>query len=194
MIDRRYPFQESFPEILEEQMNDQDAAVEKMASELIAILERHQKADFIDRVFQVALKKCREKRYFDRGPAMPAMDEQSWLPVLRAGYEQYRVSDWGFVRNINRGSILRPAFEHQYARAPMNAANRASGKPGGHQHMIHELVYESFKLKKTLVSFGIKKGIEIINHLDEDKWNPHVNNLELTDQVQNMLHFHFKRR
>jgi hypothetical protein len=172
-------------------MNHQDAAIEKVASELVAILERHQKADFIDRVFQVALKKCREKRYFARGPVL---DSQTWKPVLREGYEQYRVSDWGFVRNINRESILRPAFEHAYARAPMNAARRSSGKPGGHQHMIHELVFESFVLKRTLASMGIKKGIEIINHKDEDKWNPHLDNLEPTDAAGNMRYFHNMRR
>lgn len=172
-------------------MNAQDAAVEKMASELIAILAKRQSADFIDRVFQVALKKCREKRYFARGPEL---HEQVWERVLRPGYQQYFVSDWGFVRHEDRSSPLRPAFEHSYARAPMKAAHRVSGKIGGHQHMIHELVFESFVLKKTLASMGIKKGVEIINHKDEDKWNPHLDNLEPTDAAGNMLHFHKMRR
>ena len=54
--------------------------------------------------------------------------------------------------------------------------------------MIHELVYESFKLGTTLESIGIESGYEVINHIDGDKWNPALSNLEPASQAANMLH------
>jgi hypothetical protein len=129
-----------------------------------------------------AIKRFREQRYFGRGPELAS---QKWMPVLRAGFQQYEVSDWGYVRHKKKKTALRPAFEHSYARAPMKAPHR---KSGGAQHMIHELVYESHELGVTLESKGIKKGYEVINHKDGDKWNPALSNLEPTSQGKNMLH------
>ena len=49
--------------------------------------------------------------------------------------------------------------------------------------MIHELVWESHKLGKTLESIiGNKKGYEVLNHLDGDKWNPALKNLDWVKQ------------
>ena len=139
----------------------------------------------IERVFSNGIKQCRMNRYRKRGPKM---EDQTWKPVLREGYEQYLVSNWGFVRHKTKSEYLKPAAEHQYARASMKAPNGASG---ARAHMIHELVYESFSLCATLASIGSKrskKRIEIINHIDGDKWNPALHNLELASQGENMLH------
>ena len=48
----------------------------------------------IERAFQAAIKHFREQRYFGRGPNLAS---QEWRPVLRDGYMQYVVSDWGYV-------------------------------------------------------------------------------------------------
>jgi len=139
-----------------------------------------------ERLLMDCVKASRLRRYNNRSYDYP----QLWKPVLRAGYGQYVVSNWGYVRHVAKSDdrILKPSLEHQYARAPLSAAHRDNGAT---QHMIHELVWESFVLgypipkefKQTKTSAD-----SIINHLDGDKWNPAIHNLELTDQGKNMEH------
>ena len=134
-------------------------------------------------ILQACLKASRESRYFNR----TFLDAELWRPILRDGYQQYVVSNWGFVRHQNKSESnkLRPAFEHQYARAPLKAPHRSNGAV---QHMIHELVFESFVLGCPLPEqCRDKKNFEVINHIDGDKYNPALLNLELTDQGDNML-------
>lgn len=162
------------------------ARIDAFTNELDSVLQLISHLSPADRevVLQASLKYSRERRYFDR----QCIGHQEWRPVVRAGYTQYLVSNWGFVRHSRKGmdSLLRPAFGHEYARAPFSAANRNNGAT---QHMIHELVIESFVLHAPLppkVTSRIE--IEVINHLDGDKYNPELRNLEITDQGQNMLH------
>jgi len=144
----------------------------------------HLDAMTLEIILKACLKRSREFRYFSRVFPYP----EEWRPVLRSGYNQYVVSNWGFVRHKNKTDTkkLRPAFEHDYARAPLKAALRNNGAS---QHMIHELVFESFELKEPLPEqCRDQKTTEVINHLDGDKYNPATGNLELTDQGRNMLH------
>jgi hypothetical protein len=154
------------------------------SAEIAHILDSIDHLDALTRewILKASLKQSRENRYFNRAFA----GQQTWKPVLRPGYEQYVVSDWGFVRHVNKAATrcLRPSFEHEYARAPLSAAHR---KNGAVQFMLHELVIESFKLLAPLPEKA-RAHTEIINHLDGDKYNPALSNLEITTQGKNMLH------
>lgn len=160
--------------------------IETYQNDISAVLHTVSNLDPTAREFvlQAALKVSRESRYFGRS----LIGTEEWRPVLRDGYGQYVVSNWGFVRHQNKSDAnkLRPAFEHSYARAPLKAAHRSNGAV---QHMIHELVYESFVLGCVLPDdCRDQKNLEVINHLDGDKYNPSLSNLDLTDQGKNMLH------
>jgi len=146
----------------------------------------HLDAITLELVLKACLKRSRECRYFRRKLPYP----EEWRPVLRTGYDQYVVSNWGFYRHKNKNKTdankLRPAFEHDYARAALKAAHRSNGAT---HHMIHELVIESFVLGEALPDqCRDQKNMEVINHLDGDKYNPALGNLEITDQGKNMLH------
>ena len=134
-----------------------------------------------DRVLDTCRKKLREERYFRR-LELP----QTWQPVLRPGFSQYVVSDMGYVRLASKRDtqVLRPSFSHDYARAPMSAP----GRKGAAQEMIHELVYESFVLFQPLPKQPSKSRDEVVNHINGDKYDPCISNLELTDQGKNLLH------
>jgi len=135
----------------------------------------------IENEFFSLLKQQRQSWYLDRGPKK---SDQTWLPVLRPGYEEYVVSNWGFVRHRSRDSneILALAYDKSYPRAPMRAPYRR----GGAQNPIFELVFESFTLKHTLEELCRRlrveiKGSAIIEHIDRNRWNPSNLNLTLTD-------------
>jgi hypothetical protein len=162
------------------------ARIDAFKHELNEVLQSVSHLSPTDReiVLQASLKYSRERRYFDRD----CSGVQEWRSVVRPRYTQYLVSNWGFVRHSRKPikAILRPAFGHEYARAPFSAAHRNNGAT---QHMIHELVFESFVLGKALPPKATSQtDIEVINHLDGDKYNPALDNLELTDQGRNMLH------
>lgn len=158
--------------------NDSDV---KMILDLISTMSIG--PDRIEKVLSKILKLYREQRYFERKLGYP----QEWRRVLREGCSNYLISNYGFVRHCNRKTLLRPAFEHQYARAPLY--NPDFRKNGGGQHMIHELVVESFILCAPIPDqLRDTKNMEVINHIDGDKYNPAISNLEITTQGENMLH------
>lgn len=127
------------------------------------------------------VKALRESRYYGRSYNYP----QEWRPILRTGYERYLVSNWGYVRHSAKATdrILRPAPKHEYARIAVPTGVAGQTK----QHMVHELVAESFILGFSLPK-GWETGKEIVNHKDGDKWHPALHNLELTTQGENIKH------
>jgi len=138
-----------------------------------------------ERILHQCIKASREQRYFDRTYDYP----QEWRPVLRPRFEQYLVSNWGYVRleskSIDR--ILRPAFEHEYTRVGLSAPWRK--RAGAMQHMVHELVAESFILGSPIPEeLRVKKSLQVVNHIDGDKWHPAFHNLEITSHGDNMRH------
>ena len=136
-----------------------------------------------ERLLQEAIKTSREARYYNRSYGYP----EEWRPVLREGYSQYVVSNWGYVRHEKKAmqGILRPATSHEYARIAVPKGEAGQTK----QHLVHELVAESF-----ILCFPIPKDLmdlkarEIVNHKDGDKWNPALHNLELATQGENLKH------
>ena len=138
-----------------------------------------------DRILMECLSELRRRRYENRRCDY----KQEWKPVLREGYQQYLVSNWGFVilgKKIGQRP-LKPDLRHEYARVGLSCPDRN----GAFQHMIHQLVIECFELLQPFPKRfwqTKKRGDPIINHIDGDKWNPSLRNLEITEQGANLLH------
>ena len=112
---------------------------------------------------------------------------EKWLPVI--GYEGlYDVSNLGRVRSLNYGGVK--------GRVRLRKQNLVCGyaqvllcKNGSHsQKLVHRLVYEAFVAKlPKFEQAGRGNGSKMweINHIDENKLNNHVENLEIVTRTQN---------
>lgn len=109
-------------------------------------------------------------------------DGEIWKDIL--GYEgYYQVSSMGRVRGIDRlnvkgkpleGRVLKPAISMNYkCVALMKNRNHKT-------HKVHSLVCEAFLGKRD-------KGIEC-NHINGDKLDNRVENLEYCTRTENILH------
>lgn len=102
-------------------------------------------------------------------------DEEIWKPIK--GYEsRYAVSSKGKVMNLETGRILKNRINtHGYAIVGLFNGNGKRKKI-----MVHRLIAEAF-IPNPL-------GLPQINHLDEDKTNNNVTNLEWCTASQNTRH------
>lgn len=115
---------------------------------------------------------------------------EEWKPVV--GYEGlYEVSDWGNVRSLDRvvkclnsgkypcnrcvkGKIIKPFLTiWGYIQVYLYK----SGTKKGNNHTIHRLVAEAF--------IPNPNNLPEVNHIDEDKTNNNVENLEWCDRKYN---------
>lgn len=92
------------------------------------------------------------------------------------GYEDlYEVSDEGRIRNKNTGRILKPNKTHKgYLQVKLC---KDGGKVG---YSIHRLVAKAF--------IPNPDNYPQVNHIDEDKTNNNVNNLEWCTNQYNVVH------
>ena len=98
--------------------------------------------------------------------------EEIWKPI--PGYEElYQASNLGRIKG-QRGWVLKPGTDPVtgYLHVILVKEKSHKGK------YVHRLVWEAF-------NGPIEKGLEI-NHIDEDKSNNSLDNLELMTHKQNM--------
>lgn len=99
---------------------------------------------------------------------------ETWKTVK--GYEGlYEVSSFGNVRNVNSGRVLNPC---RYRTGYLSVMLYKDKKPK--RFLIHRLVAISF--------LDNSNNYEFVNHLDEDKANNNVENLEWCSREHNMRH------
>ena len=89
------------------------------------------------------------------------------------GYESlYQVSNNGKVRNKQTGKILKAGISGGYYMVALSKNNQA------HSYTVHKLVMENFNRKPY--------ENEVINHIDSNKLNNNIDNLEYVTQKENV--------
>ena len=98
--------------------------------------------------------------------------EEYWVPII--GYENYDISNLGRVRTGKTKQILKPDNINYYLYVRLN----------GHKVSIHRLMLKTFQ--------PIDNADEMqVNHIDGNKHNNQLDNLEWCTSNENMLHcFH----
>ena len=100
-----------------------------------------------------------------------------YKPIIYNSYtrERYEVSNQGHVRNITTGKVLTNVARPHYASVILQIGN-------GRQKSfyVHVLVAKSF--------LSNPKGFPEINHKNQDKMDPRLNNLEWCDRRYNMTY------
>ena len=120
------------------------------------------------------------------------LEGEIWKPVV--GYEEfYDVSNFGRVRNKgwrygqHRSNVI---IKQRIQRGGYISVKLSKDKKR-RSFLVHRLVYEAFN--RTLPKFEFKgKGhcdeVWEINHIDENKQNNRIENLELVTKTQNIRH------
>ena len=97
--------------------------------------------------------------------------EEKFLKVK--GYEGYEVSNTGKIKSLKTNRLLKPQKNNcGYLYILLTDQNKKV-----RINLIHRLVFDAF--------IGIDDGLEI-NHLDEDKENNRLDNLELITHEENL--------
>lgn len=105
---------------------------------------------------------------------IPSKESTDWMPVI--GYPNYAVSNIGEVMNINTKRILKPAITKEgYKQVNLWKQNK------GTTLMVYKLVYEAFTGDTDLNGY-------VINHIDGDKSNNNINNLEKISYQENIIY------
>jgi len=101
----------------------------------------------------------------------------------------YQVSSFGNVRSLDRidcdgrkrkGRILKPHSAKRYLAVSLSKCSNVK------KIRVHKLVAGYF-IKKE------KEGL-VVNHIDENKHNNHIDNLEWCTQRQNVIHYYKMRK
>ena len=103
------------------------------------------------------------------------LDGERWLPI--PNWEDYHGSNFGRVKSCKRGKvkIMKPSLiRHGYLRVDLYKDGRQKC------FLVHRLVAELF--------IANPEGKPEVNHLDGDKLNNHVSNLEWTTSRENTQH------
>ena len=89
-------------------------------------------------------------------------------------YESYAVSNFGRVRNLNTGRLLK----HQNSKRGGNYAFINLSKEGKRVNRnVHTLVAYAF--------LGDRPEEKLIHHIDENRMNPRADNLEYVTHIEN---------
>jgi hypothetical protein len=102
---------------------------------------------------------------------------ENWLSLKGVVPEggRYEVSDQGRVRNLETGRILKPAKgSHGYHMVSL-CSNESKNK-----YLVHRLIMLAFVPQP--------EGKTVVNHIDGDKLNNFISNLEWVDYTENNNH------
>lgn len=101
------------------------------------------------------------------------MSEILWKPI--AGYENYSVSNTGYIKNNTTQRILKFYIRNGYnsVTLSMNNCKRTVN--------VHVIVAETFLTKPS-------NGVYVVNHINEDKLDNSLANLEYVTYRENTMH------
>jgi hypothetical protein len=111
------------------------------------------------------------------------MQEEIWKPIK--GYEEsYQISNLGRVRSLDRKNSLGREIKGKIMNMPIQSCGYRQvflSKLGVKKsHRVHRLVAENFLDDENFY----KKGY-VVDHIDNDKLNNSLNNLQVITQRQN---------
>jgi len=106
------------------------------------------------------------------------MEQEIWLPI-KYGNGKKEISNYGNVRNTFTKGILRQ-FVHKNGYRHINF--HISKEVGSKTFRVHRLVAEHF--------LPPIEGKSHVNHLDFDKLNNNISNLEWCTQLENIAHYY----
>ena len=126
------------------------------------------------------LKTQRPRRYtrrghFSTGHQMKVIEFERWLPVV--GYPLYEVSSSGRVRNTSTQHVLQPAPN---SKGYLCVLLYRGSKRDRRSFLVHRLVAQAFLSNAS--------NLPQVNHLNGQKRDNRVLNLEWCTQSQNMRH------
>lgn len=125
------------------------------------------------------------------------IDTQEWVPIhtlqgLEACIEYY-VNREGKVLSTKYKSDRILKYKWHKAGYPMVALTQRIGKGPTIYVCVHKLVALAF-LGTPPTPYGRTKGCTMVDHIDEDKSNCHVNNLRWVTRSENNNKFNYQRR
>ena len=98
----------------------------------------------------------------------------NWKHVTEEFFEEYEISDTGLIRN-RFGKLMKTNYDKfGYERLTLNCKGHSKTLK------IHQLVANAFLVKP--------EGAEVVNHIDGNKKNNDLSNLEWTTQSENLSH------
>lgn len=102
---------------------------------------------------------------------------EKWKKIL--GFENYEVSSFGNIRSIKSGNILKGGKDRNgYKCVNLRSCNKTYFRP------IHRLVAITF--------LKIDKEKKCVNHIDSNKENNKIENLEFCNYYENNTHMKLK--
>lgn len=105
---------------------------------------------------------------------------EQWIKIK--GYEDmYEISNIGRVRSTSKNIIMRPQIHYK-----------------GHLflHLYKDKVYRKFFIHRLVADHFIPNpdNKEVVNHIDENKKNNNVSNLEWMTSGENTRYYHFMKK
>lgn len=105
--------------------------------------------------------------------------KETWKPITCTDNVKYEVSSEGKVRSLKTGRILKPCYNTKgYARVDLTSANIDKTKKT--RKLVHRLVAQAF--------IPNPNNLPEVNHINEDKLDNAVENLEWLSRLDNMRH------
>lgn len=112
--------------------------------------------------------------------------EEVWKDIV--GFENfYQVSSYGRVRSLDRITISRRSKNHLKGKILSTTLN-TKGYP--HIRLSKEGKRETFRVHRLVAQTFIPNpdNLEIVNHIDSNKTNNNISNLEWCSEMDNRLH------